>query len=80
METIWSAKKNISFSFFWDAEEWKLLNWITSHKVWAYLYPSMTTEVKIKLIRVCNVCVDRRSSWDIAPSSDLDSFGQNLNK
>jgi len=55
-------------------------SWITSPKVWAYLYPSMTTEVKIKLIRVGNVCVHRRSSRDVATSSDLDSFGQNLNK
>ena len=49
-------------------------------QVLAYLYSRVATEVKIKLIWVCNVCINRCSSWDIATSSNLDLFGQNLNK
>jgi hypothetical protein len=32
----------------------------------------MATEVKIKLIRMGNVCINCCSSWDIATSSNLD--------
>jgi len=38
----------------------------------SYLYSSMATEVKIKLIWMCNVCIYGCSSWNIATSSNLE--------